>query len=84
MVELVNRYDNVASQDVVRIARRLMDALRLDHPRTSLLLEQESRPTSWYLTEPWRTMEREVDEYVRRGEVSVFDSIDEFFASLDE
>lgn len=37
----------------------------------------------WFWTERWQAMEREVDEHVRRGEVTVFDSPEEFFADLD-
>ncbi len=85
MLELTAPYENVASQDVVRVARRLIDALRGEFPRTSLLLQQEAtHRASWYFVEPWSSMEREVDEYVRRGDVSVYESIDEFLASLDD
>ena len=38
----------------------------------------------WFWTERWQAMEREVDDHLRRGEVKVFDSPEEFFADLDQ
>ena len=42
------------------------------------------QPPVWYWTERWQRMEREVDEHVRRGQTTVFDTTDEFLARLED
>jgi hypothetical protein len=38
---------------------------------------------TWFWTESWQRMEREVDHHIDRGEVATFDSSAEFLAWLD-
>jgi AbrB family looped-hinge helix DNA binding protein len=38
---------------------------------------------AWFWTDRWQKMEREVDEHVNAGRVSVSDGPEEFFADLD-
>ncbi len=49
------------------------------HPHVAVPADQV-----WFWSERWQQMERKVDEYVERGEVSRFDSTDDFLGSLDE
>ena len=37
---------------------------------------------AWFWSEGWQAGEREVDEYIRNGEVEEFDSLEDFFDSL--
>ena len=48
------------------------------HPHVAVPADQV-----WFWSERWQQLEREVDEHVEKGEVSQFDSTDEFLASLD-
>jgi hypothetical protein len=38
---------------------------------------------AWFWTDRWQKMEREVDEHLTAGRVSVSEGPDEFFADLD-
>ena len=38
---------------------------------------------AWFWTKRWQETEREVDEYVRRGEVTVHDDAEAFLEHLD-
>jgi bifunctional DNA-binding transcriptional regulator/antitoxin component of YhaV-PrlF toxin-antitoxin module len=49
------------------------------HPRASIPVSQ-----TWYWTERWQAMEREADEAIARGEVTTYDSAEDFIAYLDE
>jgi bifunctional DNA-binding transcriptional regulator/antitoxin component of YhaV-PrlF toxin-antitoxin module len=48
------------------------------HPHVAVPADQ-----AWFWTKRWQKMEREVDEHVERGEVTQFESTDEFAAELD-
>lgn len=39
---------------------------------------------AWFWDEAWQKGEREVDEHVRAGRITKFDSADDFLAALDE
>lgn len=48
------------------------------HPHVAVPADQ-----AWFWTKRWQEMEREVDEHVERGEITKFESNDEFAAELD-
>jgi bifunctional DNA-binding transcriptional regulator/antitoxin component of YhaV-PrlF toxin-antitoxin module len=47
-------------------------------PRLSVPADQ-----AWFWSERWQTMEREVDEHVRRGETSVYEDAGDLLRHLD-
>jgi antitoxin MazE len=49
------------------------------HPLVAVPAEQ-----AWFWTQRWQRMEREVDEHVDRGELTTFDSSDDFLSSLEK
>ena len=49
------------------------------HPLVAVPAEQ-----SWFWTERWQRMEREVDEHVDQGETTTFESSDDFLSSLEK
>ena len=48
-------------------------------PRVSVPADQ-----AWFWTKRWQLMEREVDEAVARGEITTYETTEEFLAYLDE
>lgn len=49
------------------------------HPLVAVPAEQ-----AWFWTERWQRMEREVDEHVGQGELTTFESSDDFLSSLEK
>jgi antitoxin MazE len=49
------------------------------HPHVAVPADQ-----AWFWTERWQRMEREVDEQIDRGELTTFDSSDDFLSSLEK
>ena len=49
------------------------------HPHVAVPAEQ-----AWFWTDRWQEMERRVDEHVARGETTVYDTTDDFLASLEQ
>lgn len=47
-------------------------------PRVSVPADQ-----AWFWTKRWQRMEREVDEAIERGEITRFETTEEFLAFLD-
>lgn len=46
--------------------------------------EDIAREDAWYWTPEWQAWEQEADEDLQVGRYEVFDSMDDFIASLDE
>lgn len=61
----------------VRVVERDDGVLEL-HPLSAIPADQR-----WFWTERWQEMEREVDEHVAAGRVTVYDDVDDFLSSLD-
>ena len=75
-------FPNVLSEGLVRQAEALLSDVQSG---SSVFMQSESmRDETWFWREPWRSMEREVDHHVQRGDVESFDTMEEFFASLGE
>ena len=49
------------------------------HPHVAVRSDQ-----AWFWSKRWQKMEREVDAHVERGEITRYDSSEEFLASLDD
>ena len=79
---LAEPIQNAASTALLRVANRLLSGLASQAANTSIVLAGDVAE-SWFLTETWQAGEREVDDFVARGEVTVFDDVDAFLASLD-
>ena len=90
-------YVSVQSRGVIALPRELRKRMHLDEPGAQLEIAErddgvlELRPMlpvpadqAWFWTEEWQRREREVDEHVARGEVTVHQSTDDFLAHLDE
>jgi len=86
----------VQSRGTVTLPVALRRRLHLDEPGAQLeIIEHEDgrielRPLlpvpadqRWFWTERWQAMEREVDEHVAAGRVTVVDGPDAFFEHLD-
>jgi hypothetical protein len=73
---------NAASVALLRVANRLLSGFAGQAVSTSIVMAADV-DDSWFLTEVWQVGEREVDDFVARGEVTVFDDVDAFLASLD-
>jgi AbrB family looped-hinge helix DNA binding protein len=87
----------VQSRGTVALPADLRHRLHLDEPGAQLqLIEQEDgrielRPVlpvpadqRWFWTERWQAMEREVDEHVAAGHVTVVDGPDALFEHLGD
>lgn len=86
----------VQSRGTVALPVDLRQRLHLNEPGAQIqIIEQEDgrielRPVlpvpadqRWFWTERWQAMEREVDEHVAAGRVTVVDGPDALFAHLD-
>lgn len=89
------QFITVQSRGVLALPRGLRSRLGLDvpgaqvevveredgvielHPHVAVPAEQ-----TWFWTERWQQLEREVDEHVERSEVERFDSSEDFLSSL--
>jgi hypothetical protein len=89
-------YVGVQRRGVIALPADLRARLHLDEPGAQVEITERSdgvlelRPSlpvpadqAWFWTEQWQQREREVDEYVAGGHVTVHDSADEFEAHLD-
>lgn len=90
-------YLTVQKRGVISLPSELRRRHRLDEPGSQVEVSErddgviELRPhiaipadQAWFWTEEWQQGEREVDEEIARGETTVHDSPEEFFAHLDE
>ena len=62
----------------VEVVERADGVIEL-HPSLPVAADQR-----WFWTERWQRGEREVDNHIARGEVTVFDTSAQFIAYLDE
>jgi AbrB family looped-hinge helix DNA binding protein len=89
-------YVTVQSRGTVALPARLRRRLHLDEPGAQLqIVEQddgrlELRPVvpvpadqRWFWTERWQRMEREVDDHVAAGRVTIVNGPDALFEHLD-
>ena len=71
-----HRLDRPGAQ--VRVVEREDGVVEL-HPLTPVPADQ-----AWFWTERWQRMEREADDDVAAGRVSLYDTTDDLLAALDE
>lgn len=90
-------YATVQSRGNVTLPPELRRRYHLDEPGAQVeIIEREDgvfelRPTvpvpadqAWFWTERWQEREREVDEHVVAGRMTVHDDVDDFMAHLDK
>jgi bifunctional DNA-binding transcriptional regulator/antitoxin component of YhaV-PrlF toxin-antitoxin module len=99
MLQYVNtrkHFISVQSRGTVALPVDLRRRLHLDEPGAQVAIIErddgviELQPVlpipadqRWFWTERWQVMEREVDEHIAAGHVTVADGPDELFAQLD-
>ncbi len=89
-------YVGVQRRGLIALPTELRQRLHLDEPGAQLEVTEradgvvELRPSlpvpadqAWFWTERWQQREREVDDYVVAGQVTTFDSGDDFLAHID-
>ncbi|GGH43917.1 AbrB/MazE/SpoVT family DNA-binding domain-containing protein [Microbacterium album] len=89
-------YVSVQRRGVIALPAELRQRLHLDEPGAQLEVTErpdgvvELRPSlpvpadqAWFWTERWQQREREVDEHVAAGEVTTFDTGEDFLAHVD-
>lgn len=90
-------YVGVQRRGLIALPAELRQRLHLDEPGAQLEVTErpdgvvELRPSlpvpadqAWFWAERWQQREREVDEHVVAGEVTVFDSGEDFLAHVDQ
>ncbi|WP_197517509.1 AbrB/MazE/SpoVT family DNA-binding domain-containing protein [Microbacterium karelineae] len=90
-------YVGVQRRGLIALPTELRQRLHLDEPGAQLEVTErpdgvvELRPSlpipadqAWFWTERWQRREREVDAHVAAGDVTTFDSGDDFLAHLDQ
>lgn len=95
--ERFHGYVGVQRRGVIALPADLRQRLRLDEPGAQVELTEradgviELRPAlpipadqAWFWTERWQRREREVDEHLAAGRVTVHESGKNFLAYLDE
>lgn len=96
MTETWHGYVGVQRRGLIALPADLRQRLHLDEPgaqveiteRADGVLELRSAlpvpaDQAWFWTERWQQREREVDEHIASGQVSVHDSVDTFEDHLD-
>lgn len=96
MTDTWHGYVGVQRRGVIALPAGLRQRLHLDEPGAQVEITErddgvlELRPAlpvpadqAWFWTERWQEREREVDEYVAAGNVTVHHSVDAFDAHLD-
>ncbi|MFD4422573.1 AbrB/MazE/SpoVT family DNA-binding domain-containing protein [Agromyces sp. NPDC058484] len=89
-------YVGVQRRGLIALPTELRRRLHLDEPGAQLEVTErpdgvvELRPSlpvsadqAWFWTERWQEREREVDEHVKAGRVTVHENDDDFLAHLD-
>lgn len=89
-------YVGVQRRGLIALPTELRRRLHLDEPGAQLEITErpdgvvELRPSlpvaadqAWFWTERWQEREREVDEHVQAGRVTVHENGDDFLAHLD-
>lgn len=90
-------YVAIQRRGVIALPSALRERLHLDEPGVQLEITErrdgviELRPTvpipadqTWYWTDRWQEREREVDDHITAGRVTVHESSEDFLAHLDE
>lgn len=90
-------YLSLQRRGVVTLPVEVRERLHLDEPGAQLeVTEREDgvlelraalpvpADQAWFWTEHWQTREREVDEHVAAGRVTVHDDADDFLAHVDD
>ncbi|HUW79219.1 MAG TPA: AbrB/MazE/SpoVT family DNA-binding domain-containing protein [Candidatus Nanopelagicaceae bacterium] len=88
-------YVAVQGRGVIALPLSLRKKYKLDQAGSQVEITEredgviELRPTlpipakeAWFWDERWNTGEREVDEHVRKGEITVSETVDDFMAHL--
>jgi len=96
LMERTHVFVSVQKRGLLSLPKAMLARHRLDAPGAQVeVIEREDgvielHPHSpvpaaqtWFWTDRWQAMEREVDDHVRRGEVTVHESADDFIAHLD-
>ncbi|MEJ2867211.1 AbrB/MazE/SpoVT family DNA-binding domain-containing protein [Actinomycetospora sp. OC33-EN08] len=96
MEETWHGYVGVQRRGVIALPAELRQRLHLDEPGAQVEITErgdgvlELRPAlpvpadqAWFWTEHWQNREREVDEHVTSGRVTVHASTDDFLAHVD-
>lgn len=89
-------YVGVQRRGLIALPAEVRHRLHLDEPGTQLEVTEradgvvELRPSipvpaeqAWFWTERWQQREREVDEHVEAGRVTVFETGDDFLEHVD-
>jgi antitoxin MazE len=90
-------YVGLQSRGLIALPSELRRRMHLDEPGAQVeILERDDgvlelraalpvpANQAWFWTEQWQRREREVDEHVASGEVTVHESTDEFLSHLDK
>jgi bifunctional DNA-binding transcriptional regulator/antitoxin component of YhaV-PrlF toxin-antitoxin module len=90
-------YVGLQSRGLIALPSELRRRMHLDEPGAQVeILERDDgvlelraalpvpATQAWFWTEQWQRREREVDEHVARGEVTVHESTDDFLSHLDK
>lgn len=89
-------YVGVQSRGLIALPAPLRERLHLNEPGTQLEVTERAdgvvelraalpipAEQAWFWTERWQKREREVDEHVDAGRVTVFESGEDFLDNLD-
>lgn len=92
-----NRYVGVQSRGTIALPADIRRRLHLDEPGAQLELTERDdgvielraalpvpADQRWFWAKRWQEREREVDEHVAGGRVTVHDSTEEFLGHLDQ
>jgi hypothetical protein len=90
-------YVGLQSRGLIALPSELRRRMHLDEPGAQVeILERDDgvlelraalpvpANQAWFWTEQWQRREREVDEHVASGEVTVHESTDDFLSHLDK
>jgi hypothetical protein len=90
-------YVGVQRRGVIALPAELRHKLHLDEPGAQLEITERpdgvlelraalpvAADQAWFWTQEWQQREREVDEHVAAGRVTVHESADDFLAHLDD
>jgi len=89
-------YVGVQSRGVIALPTELRRRLHLDEPGAQVEISERddgvlelraalpiAADQAWFWTERWQAREREVDEHVGQGEVTIHNGTDDFLAHLE-
>lgn len=95
--DLFHGFVSMQSRGLMALPAVLRKRYRLDEPGTQMEISERSdgvlelRPAvavpateAWFWTDAWQSGEREVEEFLASGSVTVTDGVDEFVGSLPD